>query len=424
MEGKKSGGRGLRLSQALQRMQETKPQEPQGHSSTTLPSTTLPSDSGHSSFGGRGNLKRLLKSYPKSFEIPPTLPYSVSSSSTPLSSSVALPPRSIVSQLSGLTTRTQSPTLYSEKASSSQLASQLSSPISLIEPLTKFAGSDGTLLRAHLNYIQVKTDPDIGIHAYHCTFEPQIDSRALRNRVLHSAELKEIIGNIMNYTGTNLYLPKKIENCPISIETSHPNDPSLKIIVTIYYIKKPPHQELISFYNSLFNQVLRELKLVEIKSNHFDPACRVEIPHHKLEIWPGLVCAIQEVEDGLMLNCDISHRLLRTNTARDILIEVLQNLRKRGSVEQFQSIVKKRLVGTIVLTRYNNKPYRVDDIDFSQNPACTFQLSNGINITYIEYFKKNWDITIKDEGQPLLIHRPKPKKGQVASVILNSIANP
>jgi aubergine-like protein len=37
-----------------------------------------------------------------------------------------------------------------------------------------------------------------------------------------------------------------------------------------------------------------------------------------------------------------------------------------------QNIVKRRLVGTIVLTRYNNKTYVVNDVDFNQTPASTF----------------------------------------------------
>jgi aubergine-like protein len=32
----------------------------------------------------------------------------------------------------------------------------------------------------------------------------------------------------------------------------------------------------------------------------------------------------------------------------------------------------KTLIGVIVLTRYNNKTYRVDDIDWDQSPRSTF----------------------------------------------------
>lgn len=40
----------------------------------------------------------------------------------------------------------------------------------------------------------------------------------------------------------------------------------------------------------------------------------------------------------------------------------------------FQQEVIKALVGKVVLTRYNNKCYRVDDILFDSNPRATFTL--------------------------------------------------
>ncbi|CAG2181038.1 unnamed protein product, partial [Oppiella nova] len=78
---------------------------------------------------------------------------------------------------------------------------------------------------------------------------------------------------------------------------------------------------------------------------------------------------------------------------------------------------QKRLVGSIVLTRYNNKPYRVDDIDFNSNPLSTFDW-NGTPVTYVEYFKKSWQLDIKDHKQPLLVNRPKPRRGETESQMI------
>ena len=35
------------------------------------------------------------------------------------------------------------------------------------------------------------------------------------------------------------------------------------------------------------------------------------VPAHKLEIWPGFVTAVQEMEGGLMLTCHVSFKVLR-----------------------------------------------------------------------------------------------------------------
>ena len=67
-------------------------------------------------------------------------------------------------------------------------------------------------------------------------------------------------------------------------------------------------------------------------------------------------------------------------------------------------IVKKALIGHVVLTRYNNKTYRVDDIDFNQNPKSTF-MKGETEMNFCDYYNRNYSINIKELGQPLLIHR-------------------
>lgn len=44
------------------------------------------------------------------------------------------------------------------------------------------------------------------------------------------------------------------------------------------------------------------------------------------------------------------------------------------------------------------------------NPESTFSTAKGETITFIEYYKRQYQIEIQDAKQPLLIHRPK-KKG-------------
>lgn len=50
--------------------------------------------------------------------------------------------------------------------------------------------------------------------------------------------------------------------------------------------------------------------------------------------------------------------------------------------------VMRALVGTVVLTRYNNKTYRIDDILFDKNPADKFSYGrSGTEISYAEYYR-------------------------------------
>lgn len=38
--------------------------------------------------------------------------------------------------------------------------------------------------------------------------------------------------------------------------------------------------------------------------------------------------------------------------------------------------------------RYNNKTYRIDDIDFNKNPMTKFKTRNGEEISFVDYYKK------------------------------------
>lgn len=38
--------------------------------------------------------------------------------------------------------------------------------------------------------------------------------------------------------------------------------------------------------------------------------------------------------------------------------------------------------------RYNNKTYRVDDIDWDQSPKSTFKKADGSEVSFLEYYQK------------------------------------
>jgi len=53
----------------------------------------------------------------------------------------------------------------------------------------------------------------------------------------------------------------------------------------------------------------------------------------------------------------------------------------------FQDDVRKQLIGCVVLTRYNNRTYRIDDIAFNQSPQSTFQMADGTSVSFSDYYR-------------------------------------
>lgn len=64
---------------------------------------------------------------------------------------------------------------------------------------------------------------------------------------------------------------------------------------------------------------------------------------------------------------------------------------------------------TNFVARYNNASYKIDDIDWTMNPESTFTTASGETISFVEYYKRQYQIEIQDPKQPLLINRPKKK---------------
>lgn len=55
--------------------------------------------------------------------------------------------------------------------------------------------------------------------------------------------------------------------------------------------------------------------------------------------------------------------------------------------QDYKDSFNKLILGTTVLTDYNNKTYRIDDIDYDHSPSSTFKTKDG-SCSYIDYYKR------------------------------------
>ena len=71
----------------------------------------------------------------------------------------------------------------------------------------------------------------------------------------------------------------------------------------------------------------------------------------------------------------------------------------------------------VTIYRYNNKTYRIDDINWEMNPKSKFKGRDGSEQIFVEYYAKVYEKKITDMDQPLLVSRPK--KSQVRYNIIH-----
>lgn len=100
--------------------------------------------------------------------------------------------------------------------------------------------------------------------------------------------------------------------------------------------------------------------------------------------------AMKLCQSFILVFCRWVSETYRANSCNNIeLIIIFFFNRSKLAQEKpssFQDDVIKNLLGCIVLTRYNNKTYRIDDIEWDKNPSDTFETSSGKSVTFQEYY--------------------------------------
>uniref|UniRef100_A0A182QHG7 Uncharacterized protein n=1 Tax=Anopheles farauti TaxID=69004 RepID=A0A182QHG7_9DIPT len=263
------------------------------------------------------------------------------------------------------------------------------------EPVIR-KGTSGQPIHLMSNFMQLKCQADRGIFLYTVDFQPNVDSKHTRQRCLDGHQ--DIFGKVFLFDGNILLLPKQLPLERTVITTQHPHQ-GTNVLMTLIFRVQQRMSDNVTIYNKLFRRIMYMLQLTEMGRKHFDPTQARIVPQHKLEIWPGFVTAVNEFEDGLMLNLDVTHRVLMQTT-------VYSHIKTIAQIEgvQFRDAVVKSLLGSVVLTRYNKRTYRIDDVCFDANPMSTFRYGDR-DITYVEYYKQQYGIDIHDHQQPLLLNR-------------------
>lgn len=168
------------------------------------------------------------------------------------------------------------------------------------------------------------------IYKFKVKFTPEIEVRHQKEKMRIFGRVKKDIKStygVVVYEGNEvMYSTKNIqdEHCYNVDVKGQQYNISIKFVQLIGKYDK----DLECFYGVFMSFVFRKLYLKQIGRKYFDPSRVIELKESKLKIIPGFSTAIGIHEDCPLINIDSSHRVLRDETALDV-INNLRNERDR-----------------------------------------------------------------------------------------------
>ncbi|XP_025268827.1 piwi-like protein Siwi [Camponotus floridanus] len=261
-------------------------------------------------------------------------------------------------------------------------------------------GTSGRPVSLQTNHFKVPTVPDWCLYKYRVDFEPEETRTYIKKGLLRLH--KEKVGAYI-FDGTILYttcrLPDKVE----LVSTRQSDDMPIKIVIRLVgdMMRDDPHY--IQFFNIIMRKCLEHLKLQLVGREYYDARNKVNIHQFRLELWPGYITSIRQYEHDILMCAEVTHKVMRQET----LLDILSDCYRRGA--DYRKEFCNSVIGIIVLTDYNNNTYRIEDVDFDTSPSSTFSMKSGESISYQNYYKKRYNITITNGTQPMLVTKTKSK---------------
>ncbi|XP_017059225.2 protein piwi [Drosophila ficusphila] len=261
-------------------------------------------------------------------------------------------------------------------------------------------GAEGNKVLLQTNFFRLNTKPDWRIVHYHVEFEPTIENPRVRMGILSNHA--DVLGSGYLFDGMQLFTTRKFEQELTMLKGRSKLDIEYTIKIKCVGFISSAEPRFLQVLNLILRRSMKGLNLELVGRNLFDPQAKIQIREFRMELWPGYETSIRQHEKDILLCTEIAHKVMRTETVYDILRRCSQN------PSRHQDEFRRSVLDLVVLTDYNNKTYRVNDVDFGQTPKSTFSCK-GRDISFVDYYQNKYNIRIRDHNQPLLISKNRDK---------------
>ncbi|KAK4886012.1 hypothetical protein RN001_002283 [Aquatica leii] len=265
-------------------------------------------------------------------------------------------------------------------------------------------GSYGNSVRLSSNYFKLLQKPDWSLYQYRVDFSPEDDRTNVKKGQFRRATKDLLPGYV--FDGTVMYTSTKLnpDTVEVFVQDEQTNE-NVRITIRLVGDIATGDYQYLQLFNIIMRKCLGHLKLQLVGRNFFDAVAKIPVPEHKMELWPGYVTSIRQHEKDILMCIEITHKIMRQDTVLQLLNTCAQE--DRGN---YKRLFQSRIIGSVILTEYNNRTYHVDDVDFQSTPGSSFSKKDGTSITYAQYFKDRYNLRITVMDQPMLISRAKARE--------------
>uniref|UniRef100_A0A182MXI9 Piwi n=1 Tax=Anopheles dirus TaxID=7168 RepID=A0A182MXI9_9DIPT len=263
-------------------------------------------------------------------------------------------------------------------------------------------GSSGQLVKLSTNYFRLTRNSDKTIFQYCVEFVPAVEDVRQRYALIRA---QGALFGPQIFDGATLFLYNKLKRDELTMEAKDARSGvQCQLHIRLVGSADMSSEKGLMVLNLLQRKAMRSLELLQLGRHFFDPLAKIAVPQFGLEIYPGYITSVRQHEQEVMMCVEITHRVMRRDTCYQLMSSVQ---RQPGP---FRENFHRAIVGAIVMSTYNQKTYRIVDVDFSTTPSSSFTKADGTSITFMEYFQTRYNVRIRDPQQPMLVTAPSARQ--------------
>ena len=226
----------------------------------------------------------------------------------------------------------------------------------------------------------------------------------IKSASIHRKELNSLFGSAHYRVSNIIYSPRIADEQSFHAEVD--NKTIKTVIKPAGMVEIGENAEAMNFLGRLFKSMQSKLKLKKVNNKYFDDQNPTKYSNWKLELWAGYSTSLAIYNKIPLANIDVSFKVIREKTVAELINE------NKSKWMEGSGKLKEMIVGMTVMTTHSKILFRIDDIDLGKRPIDTFARPDGTVMTFLQYFKDKYNITLHEKSMPMLIQKKNRLNGK------------